>query len=112
MSVADALARAAAADLFVCKRTPTIMDGLVFRWQLKSEFWQTHSSPGEVSVSRNGVLVSGVWPVFQSETELEAFSFVLATAWAVFRNPGAFHIDGFEPPGWEVVRPRFGGARG
>lgn len=46
---------------FLCKVTPTIMDGLVVRWQLEGR------GDGEVSASRNGVLICGGWPVLSTD---------------------------------------------
>jgi hypothetical protein len=39
--------------------TPTIMDGLVVRWKGKVNY----ANYPEISASRNGVLISGAWPV-------------------------------------------------
>ncbi len=50
----------------VARETLTIMDGLVVRYNLRredgSELW---SNEPEVSVSRNGLLISGAWPVLR-----------------------------------------------
>lgn len=52
---------------FVRKDVPTIMDGLVVRYKLASEF----SGDGEISASRNGVCISGYFPVMSEELVLE-----------------------------------------
>ena len=46
---------------FICTLTPTIMDGLVVRWDLDG--W----GDGQISASRNGVLISGGWPVMVTD---------------------------------------------
>lgn len=48
-----------AAELFTRNDTPTVMDGLVVRYQLTTERYD-----GEINASRNGVSISGRWPVF------------------------------------------------
>lgn len=97
--MSDNNARACAFKFFVCKRTPTIMDGPVFRWQLAS--MHRHPAPGEISVSRNGVLIDGTWPIILDEAFLGAFICVLGDAWSVYRKRRSIAIEGFEPPGWE-----------
>lgn len=45
--------------MFKRKDTPTIMDGLVVRYQLDSDIYT-----GEINASRNGVSLYGTWPTF------------------------------------------------
>lgn len=55
--------------------TPTIMDGEVVRWQGRVS-WLTKP---EISASRNGILISGAWPVFD-EVGLETIKNTLDLA--------------------------------
>lgn len=48
--------------MFIRKDTPTIMDGLVVRYQLESDVYN-----GEINASRNGVSISGRWPILSIE---------------------------------------------
>jgi hypothetical protein len=50
-------------EMFTRKDTPTIMDGLVVRWQLTSELYD-----GEINASRNGVSLFGRWPIMDTES--------------------------------------------
>ena len=52
---------------FTRKETQTIMDGLVIRWY-GQVIWVDHP---EISASRNGVLISGSWPVVKSVQEIK-----------------------------------------
>ena len=45
--------------------TPTIMDGLVVRLRLKKRPWRNEP---EISASRNGVQISGVWYLMNDVT--------------------------------------------
>lgn len=45
--------------IFEREETPTIMEGRVVRWKGKVP-WANYP---EISASRNGVLISGAWPV-------------------------------------------------
>lgn len=47
--------------------TPTIMDGKVVRFHLKNH------GTGEISASRNGVMVSGYFPAMTSRYEVASF---------------------------------------
>lgn len=49
--------------MFTRKDTPTIMDGLVVRWQIGGDVYT-----GEINASRNGVSIRGTWPVMSAET--------------------------------------------
>lgn len=48
--------------MFKRKDTPTVMDGLVVRYQLESDIYS-----GEINASRNGVSISGRWPILSTE---------------------------------------------
>lgn len=48
--------------MFKRKDTPTVMDGLVVRYQLESDLYS-----GEINASRNGVSISGRWPILSTE---------------------------------------------
>lgn len=48
--------------MFTRKDTPTVMDGMVVRYQIQSEVYS-----GEINASRNGVSLSGHWPVFSAD---------------------------------------------
>lgn len=48
--------------MFIRKDTPTVMDGLVVRWQLTSDVYT-----GEINASRNGVSLFGHWPIMTTE---------------------------------------------
>jgi len=58
---------------FYCHRTPTIMDGLVLRWNPAGNL------DAEISASRNGVAISGYWD-FRSPTMIASFRLILAYA--------------------------------
>lgn len=76
---------------FERRDTHTIMDGMVHRYgggiargsvrELFSGTMRTDWS-GEISASRNGVLVSGAWPVLKRREDVDAFAAQLAQAWA------------------------------
>ena len=55
-------------------RTPTIMDGLVVRWNLQGD------ERREVSASRNGVAINGWWMFGSTETITE-FQGLISEAW-------------------------------
>ncbi len=57
--------------------TPTIMDGLVVRWYGKVS-WENKP---EISASRNGVLISGAFPVL---TDVSSVKAMLDTAHAEY----------------------------
>lgn len=48
---------------FTRKDTPTIMDGLVVRWQIGGDVYT-----GEINASRNGVSIRGTWPVMSADS--------------------------------------------
>lgn len=48
--------------MFTRKDTPTIMDGLVVRYQLTTDAYD-----GEINASRNGVGILGRWPILSVE---------------------------------------------
>ena len=48
---------------FEREETPTVMDGIVIRWRAIVGW---HDIP-EISASRNGVLISGSWPVLEGK---------------------------------------------
>lgn len=62
----------------VVHRTPTIQDGLVIRWNPDPENYRA----GEVSASRNGILISGFWDVWRTRDEIAAFNALIEQAWA------------------------------
>lgn len=49
---------------FAREETPTIMSGRVVRWLMVPAPW--HNCP-EVSASRDGVLISGAWPIMTDD---------------------------------------------
>lgn len=51
--------------LFVRRDTPTVMDGIVVRWQLNPALWRTYS--GEINASREGVGICRIWPIMDAE---------------------------------------------
>lgn len=53
---------------FVREDTPTIMDGMVVHYRLDA-----HGYDGEISASRNGVCVAGLFPVL-SKANCKAFA--------------------------------------
>lgn len=55
-------------ELFDREETPTIMDGLVIRWTMKVGW----ASKPEISASRNGVGLSGHWPILHSVGQIDA----------------------------------------
>jgi hypothetical protein len=57
------------------KDMPTIMSGIVVRYQLDDGYYS-----GEVSVSREGVAISGVWPTMCLEADLEEMKAVMELA--------------------------------
>lgn len=59
------------------KRTPTIMDGLVIRYK--------YENGGEVSASRNGVVVQGSFPRITTAVQLGDFIAVVEQAHADYR---------------------------
>lgn len=63
--------------MFARKETPTIMDGLVIRWQLGGGGPFT----GEISASRNGVLICGTWPTFRDPEALVEIKAILDEAY-------------------------------
>lgn len=48
-------------DMFIRQDYPTIMDGLVIRYRLRSPAFD-----GEISASRNGICISGSWPTMDA----------------------------------------------
>lgn len=48
--------------MFTRKDTPTVMDGMVVRWQLESDVYS-----GQINASRNGVSMCGRWPILTTE---------------------------------------------
>jgi hypothetical protein len=64
------------------KKTPTIMDGLVVRWTVS----KGHSRAGEISASRNGVLVSGYFPRTCDKEWLKGFKATLDIAFDEYRK--------------------------
>ena len=64
--------------MFTRTRTPTIMDGVVIRWTLVG--YDRWAQPGEISASRNGVLISGSWPVLSDPEELATIKATLDEA--------------------------------
>lgn len=82
-------------------RTPTIMDGLVVRFRLRNPPWQNEP---EVSASRNGVMLSGAWPVMD-ERELAVLGKLLGLALECCRS---IQLNGHDAEfGWlpEHLRP-------
>ena len=63
--------------MFDREETPTIMDGTVIRWTMKVE-WR---SKPEISASRNGVGLSGHWPILCDASQIEAVKAQLDEAW-------------------------------
>lgn len=66
--------RAAPALTFDRQDTPTVMDGLVVRYELVSDVYD-----GEISASRNGVGILGRWPIMTTE-QVVAFEETIARA--------------------------------
>lgn len=60
--------------LFTRKRTPTIMDGLVIRWQLAEPY------TGQINASRNGVWIGGTFPVSSDPAFIEEAKVILDEA--------------------------------
>lgn len=50
---------------FVRRDTPTVMDGLVVRYQINPALWRIYS--GQINASREGVGLSGTWPIMDAE---------------------------------------------
>jgi hypothetical protein len=69
--------------------TPTIMDGPVIRWEggFRRGTYRDMATgearaewSAEISASRNGVCVAGVWPILASAESVEAFATTLRRA--------------------------------
>ncbi len=58
--------------------TPTIMDGAVVRWKLDDS--------AQISASRNGIGIHGVWPIISGAASLEQFSELIDLAWATYNE--------------------------
>ena len=65
---------------FTKEETPTIMDGKVIRWKLENVNWPNKP---EISASRNGVLISGAWPVVSSREPIDQIISQLNEAYSV-----------------------------
>lgn len=61
--------------MFTRKETPTIMSGRVIRWQLNADPFD-----GEISASRDGVLICGHWPVLSDPEALVEIKAILDEA--------------------------------
>lgn len=61
--------------MFTRTRTPTIMDGVVIRWRLDGR-WHD----GEISASRNGVVICGRWPTLSDPEAIATVKEVLDDA--------------------------------
>jgi hypothetical protein len=48
--------------MFIRKDTPTVMSGLVVRYQLESDIYS-----GEINASRDGVSLCGRWPIMSAD---------------------------------------------
>lgn len=99
---------------FKLYRTPTIMSGLVYRWKLDDDRWDA-----EISASRDGVLISGHWPLIVNDPDRVDVEKVLTAACDVFRRMAEYarrfplHGPGFDyvPAGWTITpSPPFGGS--
>jgi len=53
---------------FEREETPTVMDGTVIRWQAR-DMWANYP---EINASRNGVSISGCWPVMKNVEQVKA----------------------------------------
>lgn len=52
-------------SIFLRRETPTVMDGLVVRYQLNPELWRNYT--GQINASRNGVGLAGIWPIMDAD---------------------------------------------
>lgn len=77
------------AVVFYRKDTPTIMSGLVIRYKLREPY------TGEISASREGVLVSGSWPVMGTAM-IVGFMDMLMRADIQFQSMATRGIPAFE----------------
>lgn len=75
--------------------TPTIMDGVVVRWG-------DRNTNGEVSASRNGVLVCGR-AMLRTPRDLEEINVIIAHAWECYRFL-AKRAERFSSAGGDEVR--------
>jgi hypothetical protein len=64
------------------KITPTVMDGIVVRWQVDPD----NHHLGEISASRNGVAIGGYFPLLTTPTCSRDFLSALANAWEMYRR--------------------------
>lgn len=72
--------------MFEREETPTIMDGLAFRWSMNVGW----SNRPEISASRNGVSLSGCWPILHSVERVDAIKRQLGEAFVehlAMKNP-------------------------
>lgn len=63
----------------ICHVTPTIMDGIVVRWNPAPD------GDAEISASRNGVLVNG-FPLILTQHALDEFNRTVSLAWEMYRS--------------------------
>lgn len=63
---------------FTRKRTPTIMDGLVIRYEGDAGWANTP----EISASRTGVAIEGAWPTLRSRIDIARVVAHLERAWS------------------------------